>query len=585
MGWLAKAALAALIQAYPNALSPERRLFERARIDLELGHIQVAIDTLRNLYVQSPHFEADAQVETLLKQQAAHLKTAFPKLLTAEAWKRRIDTALEKGVADAAQAAFQVLLEAYSHALTSDYQRKTEAEIAFKRRDYAQASRLFAEALDHAPSQTERLFAMGRLATSYARSEQVDLAIATNRTLIALSPQSASANWARYKVAFLQMDQGKLDEATSAFGQVAKSKFKPVYKDALWYAGWCAYQLGRYERARTYWAELALVDLPSRWRAIYWQARSFEKEGKLAEASSRYQVLSETARIEYYGVLALLKLQNKTNHWRILPDDAGWWGTIPSQMDGKSLSLAHVEDSPSPAFRRAAYYITRGIDEAVPGTLSAVETEVVGKRAVASDGLLNYLNLAWQGDAYHRAFSLALTHKAKLKASFPQFDQQIFQFVYPQAWSSWVQTYATQVMIEPALAYAIMRQESVFQPAVRSPANAVGLMQLIAPTARSVAKDSGLADFDLADLTRPEINIRLGTSYLGSLSQKFNDVLPYVIASYNAGPEAVTRWLAAGHYTAETWDEFVEAIPYSETNHYVKKVLMNYWMYRRLYNL
>jgi soluble lytic murein transglycosylase len=132
------------------------------------------------------------------------------------------------------------------------------------------------------------------------------------------------------------------------------------------------------------------------------------------------------------------------------------------------------------------------------------------------------------------------------------------------------------------LAYAVMRQESNFDPDAVSPAHAVGLMQLLPETAHAVADELHLP-YDESRLTQPSFNVALGTRYLSDLGAKFAQSparLPLVVASYNAGDEAVTRWLA--RVPKMDIDEFVERIPYTETRGYVARVMGNWAHYEYL---
>jgi soluble lytic murein transglycosylase len=128
--------------------------------------------------------------------------------------------------------------------------------------------------------------------------------------------------------------------------------------------------------------------------------------------------------------------------------------------------------------------------------------------------------------------------------------------------------------VDEALIYAVMRQESLFDPFAVSVSDAKGLMQLIDSTARWMGKRIGLEPGDLFD---PETNITLGTAYLRYLMDLWNGDILRVLASYNAGPEAVRRW-------KRFEDDFlyIELIPYRETRKYVRRVLWYYYVYREL---
>jgi soluble lytic murein transglycosylase len=83
------------------------------------------------------------------------------------------------------------------------------------------------------------------------------------------------------------------------------------------------------------------------------------------------------------------------------------------------------------------------------------------------------------------------------------------------------------------------------------------------------------------DLMKPDINIKLGVKYMEEMLAKFQNNLIYTIASYNAGPDAVTDWVKKADMDP---DLFVESIPYPETKNYVKKILTNFWIYKQLYS-
>jgi len=159
----------------------------------------------------------------------------------------------------------------------------------------------------------------------------------------------------------------------------------------------------------------------------------------------------------------------------------------------------------------------------------------------------------------------------------------------------WVQAVAHPVIdlprnlaVEPALAMAIIRQESEFDPNARSHADARGLMQLLPSTARSVARKAGIKT-TTAKLYQPQHNIRLGSLYLAGLLEQFNGTLPLAIASYNAGPGRVHEWLKRfgafphrGNLNQQL--KWLEQIPFSETRNYVQRVMENYRVYQKLLN-
>jgi soluble lytic murein transglycosylase len=151
--------------------------------------------------------------------------------------------------------------------------------------------------------------------------------------------------------------------------------------------------------------------------------------------------------------------------------------------------------------------------------------------------------------------------------------------IYPTPYQDIVQAAAARENLSPALIYAVMRQESVFDPNAGSPAGACGLLQLIAPTARRVAEQLK-EPFSEAALLSPDSNIRYGAHYLAQLSGYFGGNAALVAAAYNAGPEAVFRWLSAPEKIG--MDAFVARIPFDETRTYVERVLGNLARYQYL---
>ncbi len=167
------------------------------------------------------------------------------------------------------------------------------------------------------------------------------------------------------------------------------------------------------------------------------------------------------------------------------------------------------------------------------------------------------------------------------QAQFQALKQQAAYWytLYPFPFLDPIQTWSQQRQLNPLLVTALIRQESRFMPKIRSSAGAVGLMQVMPDTATFIASNIKLKKYKLDD---PEDSIKLGTWYLDHTHAEFNGNSMLAVASYNAGPGAVGGWVDKNK-SADA-DAFVEAIPYDETQGYVKSVFGNYWNYLRLYN-
>src|SRR5207253_8066940 len=121
---------------------------------------------------------------------------------------------------------------------------------------------------------------------------------------------------------------------------------------------------------------------------------------------------------------------------------------------------------------------------------------------------------------------------------------------------------------------------SAFRPEVTSIADARGLMQLIPPTADSIAKTRNIVAPHPAELYAPEQSISMGTWLLSALLERFQHP-SLMAAAYNAGAKPVVEWASTRNDLP--LDEFVEAIPWKETRGYAKNVTANYFVYRTLY--
>jgi soluble lytic murein transglycosylase-like protein/outer membrane protein assembly factor BamD (BamD/ComL family) len=195
------------------------------------------------------------------------------------------------------------------------------------------------------------------------------------------------------------------------------------------------------------------------------------------------------------------------------------------------------------------------------------------------------------------AFSFYMAHLFKLGGDFQdamrlswiivgngnhdRLSRSVAEGLYPRAFQLQVMETLKHYDLDPFLVLSLMRQESAFNPRIISKANAIGLMQLMPKTADEVARSLGQEAPTEEQLKDPSNNVRLGIDYLNYLMVSFDRNMVYALAAYNAGPTKVKQWLSLRSNLEPL--EFIEAIPYTETRNYVKKVLRNYAIYLTLY--
>ena len=151
--------------------------------------------------------------------------------------------------------------------------------------------------------------------------------------------------------------------------------------------------------------------------------------------------------------------------------------------------------------------------------------------------------------------------------------------LFPPWYSNFVCKNTECRQLDPFLVWAVMRQESIFNASIISPAGAVGLMQIMPATGKVIAKALG-ENYSPDSLNSPEANVRFGAYYIKELLDEFDGNIVLAAASYNGGPFNAKKWLSLNRN--DGFNMFVEGIGFSETRDYVKKVVANYWTYALL---
>ncbi|HKG20599.1 MAG TPA: lytic transglycosylase domain-containing protein, partial [Blastocatellia bacterium] len=159
--------------------------------------------------------------------------------------------------------------------------------------------------------------------------------------------------------------------------------------------------------------------------------------------------------------------------------------------------------------------------------------------------------------------------------------RDLAELMYPAPYRDALNRHASKHEVDPRLVLALARQESRFNPGVKSGAAARGLLQFINETALKLAEEEGLKNFKLDDVYDPEIAVRLAVRYVSDLLRLFPDNPYAVAASYNTGEQNVERWIfRAGSNDVE---RLVAEIAIPETKDYLAKVMSNYRAYQHLY--
>ncbi|PSB02292.1 transglycosylase SLT domain-containing protein [Merismopedia glauca] len=326
--------------------------------------------------------------------------------------------------------------------------------------------------------------------------------------------------------------------------------------------------LGAWEQARA----IASQNPQSKYapRAVFWSGKWANQLGKSTEAKTAFEEAIRQYPQSYYAWRSAVNLG-----W-----DVGDFQTVRQLSSQLVVSpVKSVLPSGSPALKEL-YQLGENRDT---GTLWQAEFTNRANPTVKeqfTDGLVRL----GTGKYLSGIDLVAKLENRKTTQEIAEFNQIKPQFaywnaLYPLPYWDTIEERSQQNQLNPLLTISVMRQESRFESDIKSVAGALGLMQLIPSTAAQEAKSLNLSNYNLQ---KPEDNILLGTTYLAKMHELHSNNSMLAVASYNAGPGNVAKWLQEKRDLDS--DIFVEEIPFSETQWYVKNVFGNYWNYLRLYN-
>jgi soluble lytic murein transglycosylase len=398
------------------------------------------------------------------------------------------------------------------------------------------------------------------LARAAARAGQPDeatrwyRALASNRAEIPGLPaaqQRDASSEAAYLAAWTHYDAGRFAEAASLLDDYVRSNPRARRADdARWFKAWSLFRLGRSAEARV--ALASLERGPRRESALYWQARLAPDRTRAIEL---YRTLATEAPESWYGLLAAARLVSL----HVTPPRRPALGADP-ELERPLPPEAQA------ALDAAGALFSAGLrDEALAELRGQLRGRLRGRAAAVAE------LAAFAGDA-------ELPYRVARDR--PPTSLQAARWRHPLAYPALVQQSAASAGVDPFLVLAVMLRESAFREDARSNAGAEGLLQLLPRTADRLAALIGLPEESAGHLTDARVATNLGAHYLGLLAARFGDPA-LTVAAYNAGPRAAASW--AAERAGLPLDEWVEDIPYRETRQYVKIVMAEYALYRRLY--
>ena len=336
------------------------------------------------------------------------------------------------------------------------------------------------------------------------------------------------------------------------------TKYPESYQAAqsLWYVFYDAYVNNYNSKAKTL-AKLYLekysnkISTPA---VKFWYAKTLLKERKIKAAKQEFRELIKSEPNSYYAYVAYNILNDSYT-----PFNTPCCNKITKVQEFSYEDLKQIFNNEQTLLILATF-----------GDIDLLKT-----MRLHDDFVLSYI-------AYKEGnipYSVYLASNALNKMSQkPQYQDARYKLAYPKMYVEIINNYCSQYGQNAYLMLALTREESSFNKNAVSPVGATGLMQLMPKTASSL----GFGELSENDLFNPELNINLGVKYFSSLRDMFDGCEMLAVLSYNGGPSNVMNWRNAA-FENNDFDEFVEGIPYIETQNYIKRVFGSYWNYSRIY--
>jgi soluble lytic murein transglycosylase len=354
--------------------------------------------------------------------------------------------------------------------------------------------------------------------------------------------------------------------ASEAFGELYRRFPEGARAErAAWKYGWWHYKTANFAETVRVFERAAAAFPRSDYRPswLYWAARAHAKLGDATQSSARLRLVFTDYANSYYGRLAGRKLSTNAD----------------ARPAGGIVQVAYQPAPPKPALANEPairLLLANGLYD------DALNELRYAQRAHGSSPAIDATS-AW---AYHQKGELR-RGITLMRRAYPQFltaghqlPTEILRVIFPLNYWESIRRHSTARGLDPYLVAALIAQESTFDPEARSAANAWGLMQIVPATGRRLARSLGIRRFSTSMLTQPETNIRLGTLHFSRLVEQFGGA-HFALASYNAGENRVVRWKAERPGIEQ--DEFIDDIPFPETQNYVKRILGTAEDYRMLY--
>jgi len=412
------------------------------------------------------------------------------------------------------------------------------------------------------------LYALG---INHFINEKFDKAMDIFKKLIINFPASVKTHRYLYNLARINEITENYDRAQYYFKRVIQETTQKnstadeikYGKKAIFKIGWLAYKQKKYYQAIQYFKKHSHDSISKKAlsKLYYWTGRCYEHLGLMRTSVEYYKKILNRDRYSYYGLKALENVEGKIPGLKI--------NDYSSILRYKTRTV-FMTPGTRRKLEKIEFFLYYDLAEFARRELDDFKTN-------SSDNEFLFYLASLKHQAGDILGSIRIMNSIS-KENFNEIPEYGLKLLWPDKYWKIVKQHSLEAGLDPYFSMAIIRQESAFNPEAISVANARGLMQILPPVAEEIAKKLNVSNYNLF---KPEDNVMLSAGYMAEMLSKYPSIL-LAIAAYNAGDRPVKRWME--NFTGASFEEFIEEIPYDETNAYVKTVLRNYVNYKRFYS-
>ena len=390
---------------------------------------------------------------------------------------------------------------------------------------------------------------------------------------------SALADDALYDLGWVQENVKKYDKAIASYRrlttQYTHSNWLPR---AYWRVGWIQFRNEQYaECIETFTTLMQGFPADSFAKAArFWIAKSYERQNRLKAAEAVYSEIVKANHWYYSGAAKkqLTRLQS----------------TPAASVKQETLAAPRVRVTlDSPIWKNIGSKKTARVQQLMrlklfENALIELEGNIQRNNSNVQDNYYNLILCLEKLKRFQQAHRYAdrLSNFRSLRDKNNAIPVELYRLLYPLYYEDLLQKHTTKYEIDPLFVAAMIREESRFNADIVSYAGAIGLMQIMPANGPEFSRRLKISRFNTKMLYNPDINIQMGTWYMKSLMDQFDNNHALVAGAYNGGPGRMRRWIKAKQIP--DLDEFIEDIGIDQTRRHIKKVIDSYIIYQQLYS-